>query len=691
MHRKISVRNQNTHIRNTIIFAVLGFGLIWGGISLVNFWKGDISVAEDSSGLVPGTGGQILYAYLEAGDVVEATLRAIPFAEGGPLLPGEDDSGANYCMTLGQAPDSIYCNPGYPLSLSPESAKVTISGPGGKSYTANFADDFNRNDIINGTARTVVSAASLPSDSVTPTVWRVQIEQDPALNMRFRWEVNVKNGGTKKPGRVWADEVRISQINSKELPRNSEGEAIDLVYYTQRSDGYRYKITQKGYNGFGSTLKVGAFGIGLPEENGCVSAYASVEMPRDASGNNWSETWAPIYVPDPLGKQGKSLDNLERCSGMASYRIFFDEPDPALPSAPVPNWNGSPVLNLYSAEPTMPEITAYFDSTSNYTGSAVIANNDSYFGNAVLELDTDGDNLDNYDVQIPFGIVSPVTRISLDGTKNNKGGAKIPMGTLVKGRVVLSYLGEIHIISLDIEERARGIEVERKNGGSDNKYALFWNDDAPWLSAARNTTTPQKKSALPAGTNSQGGVHGWLMPNTYVECTESFSSWAITDAMKTAFTNNNVICPFDKIGHFNERNLQTWGDNRAIEDWTYDIGRTALLQQQVRDDSYFEYMFVDCTVTSAQFTAYLAYLRRNGASETEIAEAIAKQALCPVGPNPDPDPEPDEPNCKMTLAELIAFYDGDTAKAIAFREKCDSGGDPPVKPPTSGGHQYYFY
>jgi hypothetical protein len=688
MHRNISLHNKKARLRNGVIFTVLAVCLLFGGVSIINFWKGEASLAEDSSNLVPGTGGQILYAYLLPGETIEAILSTIPFTEGGPLRP---DSPANtapdYCVTLGQAPNSIYCNDGYPIPpANPDLAKVTISGPGNVTHDASFPNDFNRNDLINNTSRQVVTTASLSSESTAPAVWRIKIDQHPSLHLRFRWEVNVKSGSTNKPGRIWTDEVRISQINAKEAPKDANG-GTDLVYYAQRSDGYRYKITQKGYNGFGSTLKVGAFGIGLPNETGCASAYGSVEIPKDPSGNNWPETWAPVYVPDPLGRQGKSLDNLPNCSGLASYRIFFEEPDPALPSDPVPDWTGNPVLNLYSQDPVTPEITAYFESTSNYVGNAVIANHDSYFGNAVLELDADGNNTDDFVAVAEFGIAGAITKIPMDGTRNNNGGEKIPMGTLVKGRVVLSYLGEIHIISLDIEERAGGIEVERKNGSTVNEFALFWNDDAPWLSAARATTTTQMKSSLPAGTNSQGGVHGWFMPDTYASCTDSFSTWAITDAMKTAFADNNIICPFDKIGHWNERALQTWGDNRAIEDWTYDIGRTALLQQTVRDDSYFEYMFVDCTVTDAQFTAYLNFLQRNGRS-AETEAALAARALCPTGPDPDPDPQA---NCKMTLLELIDFYDGDTAKALAFREECDSGsGDPPVKPPVTGGHQYYF-
>jgi len=642
-----------------------------------------------------------LYAYVEPGEIIEATLRIIPFTEGGPLVseaPG--DIGDDYCIELGQATWSIYCNPGYPISISPESVKVTIYGPNSTQYEAGFPEDFNRYDIIDNTLRTVINVASTPSDSIAPAVWRIKIDQEDDLNMRFRWEVNVMDGSTPKPGRIWTDEVRISQINSKELPRNSAGAAIDLVYWAQRSDGYRYKITQKGYNGFGSVLNVGAFGVGLPEETGCVSAYGSVEIPLQTDnkwGNNWAESWAPRYIPDIAGKQGKNLDNVPKCAGLASYRIFFDEPDPDLPGTPVPDWTGSPVLNLYRDEPTMPQITGQFESTDKYKGYAVIANHDSYYGNAVLELDTSGGATPNYSIQIPFGIADSITRIPLDGTKNNNGGEKIPMGTLVRGRVVLSYLGEIHIISLDIEQRTSGIEVERLNGAKTNQYALFWDDSSQWISAERATLpttngSTQFKSALPNGTNSQGGVHAWSMPDTYAGCTETYTTlpWStLPSNMIAAFEANNIICPFEMIGHWNEHKLQAWGDNRAIEDWTFDIDRTALLQQQVRDDSYFEYMFVDCSVTDAQFEAYIAYLQRKGASEATIAAAWAERVACPSGPNP-------QPSCDMGLTGLIGFF-GDEVRALEFWETyCDSGssgggGGDITQPPKTGGQRYYFY
>ena len=695
MHRNISVRNQNTHLRNVIIFIIVAVAVVFGGVSLFKSILGGGVLAEDSSGLVPGTGGQTLYAYVKPGEIVEATLTAITGgagSEGGPLLPFPGDSGPNYCTSIDQAQNSIYCNPGYPdRSENPESAKVTIYGPNGVTYSDSFSIEFNSMDPATHT----VHAESLLSDSAGgAVVWKIQIDQDIDLFMRFRWEVNVLAGTerTPKPGRIWTNEVRISQINSKEGPVR-DGTPIDLVYYAQRSDGYRYKVTQKGYNGFGSVLQIGAFGHGNTNETGCVSAYGSVELPRDMTTpnqNNWADyPTHTIYVPDPAGKQGRNLDSNPVCSAVANYRIFFEEPDSELPNTPVPDYAGRPVRDLYRAQPLEPKIRAEFITSDNYVGKVRVYNWDTdasedgegtYYGNAVLELDTDGDNRDNYDVQIPFGIYDRTVDISMDGTRDNNGGAKIPLDTLIKGRIVVNYLGEIHIISIDIEQRGSGIEVERKNGSVSDEaktYALFWNDDTPWLSPLRATTTPQIKSALPTGTNSKGGVHAWTMPGTYSSCTLAYTEpvWSVlTPDMRQTLLNPNpdnsdevIICPFDIIGHFNQRDLQSWGDNRAIEDWTFDIDRTALLQQRIRDESYFDYIF--------------------------------------HGEDPIP-----QPNCGMGFLGLIEFFDGDENQALTYWQAyCTDDDDPPddnpdcvknpsdprcvvtpPKPPVTGGNRYYY-
>jgi hypothetical protein len=710
MYRTPSLHNKNTRLRNIIIAAVAIPAVLFAGISAVRFIFGsEISVAENSSGLVPGTGGQVLYAYVEAGEIVEAKLTAITGGgqntEGGPFLPTDPgDVGPSYCTSLAENLQWIYCAPGYPVSAHPELAKVTISGPNGVSYSANFDENFN----INDPAMLAVSAESLPSDSTGPAVWRITIDQDPDLDMRFRWEVNVVGSGTKKPGRIWADEVRISQINSKEMPVNpdlpvgSPGRAIDLVYYAQRSDGYRYKITQKGYNGFGSTLKLGAFGVGLPEETNCASAYGSVEL--SATQGSWpndvEKFGMPVYVPDPAGRQGKSLDSLPKCSGMASYRIFFEEPDSTMPEdAAVAGWDGSVFTDLYREDPKEPEITAKFVSTSNYVGKVVVDSHGTYFGNAVLEWDSDGNSTDNFVEIAAFGITENGAEISMDGTKNNHGGEKIPLNTLVKGRIVLEYLGEIHIISLDIEMRAGGIEVERQNGSETDQYQLFWNDDRPWLMPERATVTSHTRSALPTGTNSQGGVHGWNMPDTYAACSSTFTGipWGgnITEGMRTIFMNTEraIPCPFDKIGHFNERTLQAWGDNRAIEDWTFDIYATELWRQEALDscdysneddDMCFSYIFTSseevdiCKMTNAEFVQYL-----NSLPDSDQAAALAKRAACPQ--------DKPKPSCTMTLAEMVEVI-GDYDEAAVFWQNCQSGGiedPPPYRPPTSGGRRLY--
>jgi hypothetical protein len=535
-----------------------------------------------------------------------------------------------------------------------------------------------------------VSVSTLAADSTSSAVWQIKIDQDPALNMRFRWEVNVKKDDVKKPGRIWTDEVRISQINSKESPVNSEGEPINLTYYAQRSDGYRYKITQKGYNGFGSTFKAGAFGVGLSGESECISAYASVELPtQDLWPMDVTEYGMPTYQADPLGETGKSLDNLSKCSGMASYRIFFEEPDSDLPEDTiVAGWDSAHTFrDLYRDEPVDPEITVAFVTTDNYIGKVVVDSHGTYYGNATLEIDADGDNHDDFEEVATFGITENGAEIQMDGTRDNDGGAQISLGTLVKGRIVLSYLGEIHIIAVDVEQRDGGIEVERKNGGDDNRYQLFWNDDTPWLSATRATISPQFKSILPNGTNSSGGIHGWEMPETYASCSNSFSAWAITDTMKSIFTNNSIWCPFDKIGHFNERTIQSWGDNRAIEDWTFDIDRTELLREDIREDSYFEYIFTDdapeekriCDMSNAEFAEYYVNLT----TDNEKISATAERLTCERGKK--------SKNCEMSLSELFEII-GDYDQAVDYWRGCQKQliiDKPPDSPPTGEKRKYY--
>jgi hypothetical protein len=150
MYRKKSLHNKSENLRNVIILAVGLPTIVFGILQFARFFSGESTLAEDSSGLVPGCAEgkcyQELFAYVKSGEIIEATLTVIQGgyeSEGGPYLPEEDgDIGNRYCDILGEAPDSIYCAPGYPVSNNPELAKVTINGPGGKIYSAHFDEDF---------------------------------------------------------------------------------------------------------------------------------------------------------------------------------------------------------------------------------------------------------------------------------------------------------------------------------------------------------------------------------------------------------------------------------------------------------------------------------------------------------------------------------------------------------------------
>jgi hypothetical protein len=321
-------------------------------------------------------------------------------------------------------------------------------------------------------------------------------------------------------------------------------------------------------------------------------------------------------------------------------------------------------------------------------------NHDSYYGSATLYLDTDGNSTDDYVAVKQFSITDAETKVELHGTKDNTtSGTKIPIGTLVKGYIELDHLGEVHILSGDIEKRDGGIEVLRQNGSATGKYTLFWNDlSGLSQSPARyEPTDPLQSLESTGGTDSSGGVHSWDNPITYDECKEVVEG-----------TSTTVQCLFDKVGHNNNYATHSWGDNRLIEDWTYDVAATTLFQQEERarvaeqEGSYFEYMFVDCTVSDAVFAEYIEYLERNGFSSSDIGQAYADRAKCGSTPedpceyNPslsasDPEckPSSNDDLCELTYSGLLAYYGGDTALAYAKYYECN----PSIDPPKSGARR----
>jgi len=668
MNKRITVNNKTAKLRNIIIATVSVITVVFGGISIVNFILGSNIFAENSSGLTPGTPEQVLYAYLETDERIDAKLTITSTTFAGDALTC---SAATSCDL-----SNVYIEAIGPGMSTPIKSSTFLPG-----YTV-------------GT-QVAIDSSTTGNKASANGVWKITIHQDPSLHLRFDWEVNVITSSGPELGRIWAEEVVLSQAEPSET--------ADLSYYIHRHDGYLYKVSQNGYNGFGSTFNAGAFGLGAksnfsnftsPDAGtiSCISSYTSTrhwQTARDRFPDTINDN------PDDVGL-GRTLDY--GCDG--TYRVFFNPPSSKLPLEA--NWFDNRATDRWVYQPTLIspviENARYKATTGTCTSSkptsvsnrsdcvatgnvdyagTISVDSENYYGNALLYLDTNEDG--TYERIIRFGIDSDgTTDIPFDGYDKDPDDPtrkKISVDTLVKGYIVGSRVGEVHVLSGDLEERSGGIEVERLVGeylpgnslASDTtKYNIFWNDTDLWR--GRNDTTLTNGSQLfmtnqETGISSQGGVHSWILPGPYSLCPViGAEGWP-----------NGC---FDRFGWSNAPGAfvqQSWGDNRTIEDWTYDIPRTAMLLEKFKTNTIHEFIITTgttpppsgiCTMTDEEFLEHITSL-----PESERDAALTERAKCFLEP-----PDPPKPNCNMSLSQILELLDGDTKKAEEFLRACEKEG-----------------
>lgn len=707
--KQISVKNTNSKLRNTIVISIALIAAVLGVASLLKLVIGGNVIAENSSGLAPNMPYQELFAWVKEGEHIEGTLTVIADSvyQGYTNL----DTGMPIAVPRCTLTDSL--NPCDPTTVRIDVTAPGMSSPLSSSPSSKFATSYAAGNTV--TINTGPSAGGTAT-ATTAGVWNIKIymptdlDGNPyagALNMRFKWDVRVVAGTTAKDGRIWAENVVISQI----VP----SETVDsLTYYIQRDDGYRYKIVYSEYNGYGADLRFGAFGLGtIANANAspvkCISSYKSTKLPEDSNTGTF-------FFPDPNdnknGTAGRSLD--ARCGG--TFKIFFSEPDSDLPETESTWFNTWTGARWISPELQTPEMnnacwTSPLASTCNseqrvkapsssttYAGTIKV-DTANYYGNATLFLDTNGDNsyTGSCDRQIVFGIDrSGTTSIPFDGKDGC--GANIPLGTWVNAYIVGDRVGEAHSLASDIELRGGGIQMIRLAGsGIDGKVnntlvastdaqrsVVFWDDTDLSSDRGKNYPSgsidpgviPSRLLSRPADTD--GGavslttpVHSWDVPVQY-----SSTSCIIT-------TNPPVNNCFDHFGwSFSNFPFQSWGDNRIIEDWTYDVQMTEALAIIFAEDTFHRFRIDPpdevpeiCKLSEDELLEYMDTL-----SPEEAALVREEWLACPGDP---PPPPPDL--CRLSWEGLLSYFNGDEALARAKYDECHPS---PVTPPT-GSHRYY--
>lgn len=344
-------------------------------------------------------------------------------------------------------------------------------------------------------------------------VWRIDVKS-PNWNPLLSWDIAPQSAtGGVVQGRVWTD-----------APYHlAQSKAIDFSLWHINNDGYRYKTTFRNYQGYGSILRANVSGVTNGKD--CVPLYHSVHT---IGVNNLQN--------EPTGRPGDTP-----CNTRLMY-IFFAEPSADLPET-AKAWDGSNMTIIPKLKPT--DINNLQFEHDGQPGGVVgdvkfdIANYDST-ARILVDVDNNGSFTDAVDRQILHPVAKQGAQtIAFDGKDGN--GADIKVGATLRFKVVADRKGEIHFVSGDVEHRGGGIEVERLNGSDADRSLIFFDDSKLNQTRCGTHTTPVASG--PNGISSRGGVHGW---------TE-------TGGVPCSYTNGNYA-------------TNPWGDNRSIDDWTYDTG-----------------------------------------------------------------------------------------------------------------------
>jgi hypothetical protein len=346
-------------------------------------------------------------------------------------------------------------------------ATFTVRGPG---FTTQSCSDHA--STPNGTSCTFTDLTSTEAG-----IWQIAFTHNLSTVDGYAWTINVQDGSTTVPGRVWSEQFLVSQDNNTAL--------LELWYQSQ--EGYLYKGSYKLYNGVYSEISADATGVALKDT--CVSAYESMD-----TAGTYADTdrlWRP-----PLGQCGDP------------YKIFFERPAADLP-ATASRWDGTTTWIVTTpAAPDLANLRFTPNSDSVHSGAFTFDVTD-FTGQLKVQVDAngDGDYGDPEDVTNPVAAKPGPVTVAFDGKDGT--GAVIPISRAIKAQAAIAQAGEIHFAQSDVELRG-AMTVVAVNGPNAGSATLHWNDTTLRV-ADRNCSTPVLDGR--GGVDSTNGVHGWSCGN----------------------------------------------------------------------------------------------------------------------------------------------------------------------------------
>ncbi|MCL2595679.1 MAG: DUF11 domain-containing protein, partial [Promicromonosporaceae bacterium] len=333
---------------------------------------------------------------------------------------------------------------------------------------------------------------------------------------RFDIAVRDPQGRMQSPGRVWTDTLQQT-FDSHTQATVLSGSARWGVRWNQRhwamtSEGLRFEITQRSFNGIHSAMRVNGTGVHL----NCRPVFRSMLAHH-----------APHQNP---GGRNYSVAGASNC-GLAAGRIFWAPPDINMPrTARFPN-GSTGWVNPQQVNPSVSVRYEQGTSTTNYGGTIVVTTNQA--GPITVVIAGSGTNRT---ITLPNARAG-TSRIAWDG--RNGANQVIPLTASLTINVSLEA-GRTHFVHQDVEYREGGIEVRALNGPFSGRRLLHWGEPHHSQHCWENGTQRRCAGLFPTprwgSADSAGGAHRWGRSNM-----------------------NTPVYGVDGV--------TTWGDGRQMNEW----------------------------------------------------------------------------------------------------------------------------
>ncbi len=333
------------------------------------------------------------------------------------------------------------------------------------------------------------------------------------------WDVTVRSStGTTLPGRAFAKYFSLN------MGDNSRSLSSKVTILTR--DGYQYSLDANGLDPFGF--------IFYADDNGFTdtagkSLYRSIQLTGANPGT------LPSGVRQPTPGSADSISDI-------THKIFFNSPDPSLPSSSTTPSGTTWLYSLPTPPPTASNLQfTGIDGTPSQAGTNLGGNftfNPSSIGPYRLIIDINQDNiLGNGNDRVLLGeAIIGTNSVFWDGKDGS--GAIVPSGNSTYRTTITFYAGEVHFPLIDAESNPTGIIIERLNNPvpasspTPNPFTVYFDDRAvnPSLSGTPLTNALSPLNGLGGVTDSTGahdyttnfgnirGIDTWAYyPSTAVE------------------------------------------------------------------------------------------------------------------------------------------------------------------------------